>query len=614
MANGPDFSQQINPTNFQAYVQQGVVDKSGAYKAQGDLQFAKGMIGTAVDTALQIDKQSTLQGLTQQVAAIEEERQQRSLAGVAGLEQEQQMLNQESSAVKKAAGYDETYPIMLDTKLNQQVQTINDQISLKTDQLAKAKQQGIMTEFELKTRLNKIAMEAAQNNPAYAREIMSHVGTIAEMNNLTVNVKQEEALINEMNKSKAAQDKDIMDELEKLNIPEGSFTDGRGNLLDPQSAMNAIDAKRNQISQAEALDRAASSNTKIAQLNSQQFFGTGLDIEFSTGTIAYADNEFQKIINDNTMSAPEKEKMLIRRENQLSLNLAKSFPLMGLSTSTTEVKDLITLMRAQVKDLKDIYVREATGELDLADKKRKLELAQTVSQIGLYDRIPNLAEYNFMIKFAESLGTRAGMPIVKDLNSSIAKNLTENPLNIGTKYEKGKAVYTEKAPDGKIIASHGLSVVIDTAVSLDANSEDVSLLETQLNNYNTKLNSNPANAKELLRDLNSTLSTPNFKAVVDKIQDTSILGSLQENILASTTLLETQVANTLPDNAKISLRPDGRLMIAGGDMRTQSQLVRSINEAFLAFANVSGLSGDSLVNEFYSRIPSLGIGVPSEKK
>jgi hypothetical protein len=110
------------------------------------------------------------------------------------------------------------------------------------------------------------------------------------------------------------------------------------------------------------------------------------------------------------------------------------------------------------------------------------------------------------------------------------------------------------------------------------------------------------------------LSTPNFKGVVDKIKDTTILGNLQESILASTTLLETQVANTLPENAKISLRPDGRLTVVGGDMRTQSQLVRSINEAFLAFANVSGLSGDRLVNEFYSRIPSLGLGVQSEKK
>ena len=610
----PDFSQQINPTNFQAYVQQGVVDKSGAYKAQASGQALTSLLGTGIEMAKEYDKQSTLQGLTEQVAAIEQERQQRSLAGMQGLEQETQMLNQESTAVKQAAGYDETYPIMLDTKLNQQVQSINNQLSQKTEQLAKAKEQGIMTEFELKTRLNKMAMEAIQNNPAYAREIMSHISTVAELNNITANVKREEAIIDEMNKSKAAQDKDIMDELEKLNIPERAFTDGRGNLLDPQNAMNAIDAKRKIIADAENLNRMVESNNKIANLNSQQFFGTGLDVEFSTGTIAYADNQFQSIINDQTMSTPDKIKMLERKGSQLSLTLTKTFPLMGLSTSTTEVKDLVTLLRKQVDDLKGLYIREASGELDLADKKMKLEIAQTVSQLGLYDRIPNLAEYEFFSKFAESLGTRAGMSLTNQLNQSIAKNLTENPLNIGTKYEKGKAVYTEKLPDGKILASHGLSVSIDKAVSLEATPDDINLLETQLTNYNTKLNSNPANATELIRDLNSVLSTPNFKGVVDKIKDTTILGNLQESILASTTLLETQVANTLPENAKISLRPDGRLTVVGGDMRTQSQLVRSINEAFLAFANVSGLSGDRLVNEFYSRIPSLGLGVQSEKK
>jgi hypothetical protein len=610
----PDFSQQINPTNFQAYVQQGVVDKSGAYKAQASGQALTSLLGTGIEMAKEYDKQSTLQGLTDQVAAIEQERQQRSLAGQQALEQETQMLTQESLAVKQAAGYDETYPIMLDTKLNQQVQSINNQLSQKTEQLAKARDQKVMTEFELKTRLNKIAMEAIQNNPAYAREIMSHVATVAELNNITLNVKREEAMIDEMNKSKAAQDKDIMDELEKLNIPERAFTDGRGNLLDPESAMQAIDAKRAIISRAEQMDRATTMNIKTAQLKSQQFFGTGLDVEFSAGTLAFADNEFQKIVNDTTMSGPDKVKMIERRSNQLSLNLTKSFPLMGLSTSTPEVKDLVTLLRKQVDDLKGLYSREATGELDLADKKIKLEIAQTVSQLGVYDRIPNLATYEFMTKFAESLGTRAGMTLTNELNQSIAKNLTENPLNIGTKYEKGKAVYTEKLPDGKILASHGLSVSIDKAVSLEATPDDINLLETQLTNYNTKLNSNPANATELIRDLNSVLSTPNFKGVVDKIKDTTILGNLQESILASTTLLETQVANTLPENAKISLRPDGRLTVVGGDMRTQSQLVRSINEAFLAFHHVSGLSLNDAINQFYGQIPALGVVEPTEKK
>lgn len=609
-----DFSQQLQPSNFQAYVQKGVVDQSKGMKAAADISFAKGMIGTGMEVAQEIDKGMVLQGLTEEVNAIAEEQQRRSLAGVQGLEQETMMLSQSSELAKKEAGYTGAYPTMLNAELSKKLVGINNELTTKTEQLARAKEQGIMKESELKSRLNVLALQAVQNNPAYAREIMSHVATLAELNNITINVKQDEAALAEINKSQQAQAKDIMDELEKLHIPEASFTDGRGNLLDPEGAMLAIDAKRSELARAEQINRQAEMNQKIATLNSQQFFGTGLHIEYSVGALAYADSKFQAILNDPNITEVKKQEQLLKEGQRLTLNLTKSFPLMGLSQSDTQVKDLVNLLTGQIKDLQDIYTKEATGELDLAQKKRKLELQQTASQIGLYDRIPNLAEYNFFMKFAESLGTRAGMSLTQELNNSIAKNLTENPLSIGTPYEKGGAVYDTKAPDGKYIGTHGLATAIDTAVSLDATPDDISLLEKQLTNFNAKLNSNPANATELIRDLNGTLSTPNFKAVVDKIQDTTILGSLQENILASTTLLETAVANTLPENAKISLRPDGRLQVTGGDMRTQSQLVRSINEAFLAFANVSGLTGDALINEFYGRIPSLGLGSTPEKK
>jgi len=613
MANkAPDFSQQISPRSYQGYVQQGIVDKSKAMETAADFGAIKTIGDIGIKAVQEYDKASVLEGVTDQVNEIVKEQQTRSLAGIQGLEQETGMLQNQIQGTKERAGYDETYPIVLNTELNQEVQGIQSVLSEKAERLIRAKQQGIMKDDELQERLRAIARETIANNPAYASEIASHVDTISNLNNLTARVKRDVKMVEDEQKAFEAMNKDILEELEKRNIDESLFTDGRGNLLDPEGAMVAINEDRVAKADAEEWNRKVQNNEKIATLNSQQFFGEGYDARFSNGAYSYADSQLANILNSDASEA-EKITEITREVGRLKVNLNRGFPLMGLSLSDTQVKDYSDMLKGIIDDLANVYKDRASGKLDAEAAKNKLSIIKDNNQIELYETIPNKDLLDLYADIAEKLGPRDGRAFADKVNKGYKQSLTSNPDNIGTKYEKSNtsALFTEKNRTGELAFKPGLAIGIESAINDEAK---VPVLTQQLDVINRKLNSNPANATEIMRDLNSSLASPNFKAVVDKIQDTAILGDIQQSILAYTKPLNNLVTNSLGENAKVSLRSDGRVQIAGADKRTQSQTVRSINEAFLAFHHVSGLSLDDAINQFYSRVPSLGLGVQSEKK
>jgi len=607
-----DFSQQIKPESFQGYVQQGIIDKSKAMKTAADFQAIKTIGDIGIKAYQEYDKTQVLEGVTDQVNEIVKEQQTRSLAGIQGLEEEQTMLQSQIEGAKQQAGYNETYPIVLDTELNQEVQGIQNVLTEKADQLVRAKQQGIMTDFELQERLRKIARETIANNPAYASEIASHVDTISNINNLTARVKREEKMVQDEQATIDAMNKDILEEMETRNIDESLYTDGRGNLLDPEGAMNAINADRRLKKEAEDFNKMVQRNEKIANLNSQQFFGEGYDAQFSNGAYAYADSQLANIINSDASEA-EKLTEITREVGRLKVNLNKGFPLMGLSLSDTQVKDYSDMLKGIIDDLANVYKDRASGKLDAEAAKNKLSIIKDKSQIDLYETIPNKDLLDLYADIAEKLGAKEGRGFAEKVVKGYKQILTDNPDNVGTKYEKSNSstLFIEKNRTGELAFKPGLVIGIENAINKE---EGIGPLTQQLDVINRKLNSNPANATEIIRDLNSSLASPNFKAVVDKIQDTSILGDIQQSILAYTTPLETLARNSVTDSTKVSLRSDGRVQIAGADKRTQSQTVRSINEAFLAFHHVSGLSLDDAINQFYSKIPSLGVVEPTEKK
>lgn len=181
MAKAPDFQQIMQEYNVRPYVAEPIVNKAPGLRAGAELSSIASVGGSVIKGIQAYDKAKTLEGVTDQVNEIITEQQQRSLGGVASLEKDVMGTQAQMNQVKRMAGYDETYPIMLNQQLNKDVSGIQNVLTDKADRLIRAKNQGIMTEFELKERLAKVTREALAANPAYAREIASHVGTIVDL-------------------------------------------------------------------------------------------------------------------------------------------------------------------------------------------------------------------------------------------------------------------------------------------------------------------------------------------------------------------------------------------------------------------------------------------------
>ncbi len=117
MAKAPDFQQIMQEYNVKPYVAEPIINKAPGLRAGAELGAIADIGGTIIRGVQAYDKAKTLEGVTQQVNDIVNEQQQRSLGGVASLEKDVMGTQAQMEQVKKMAGYDETYPIMLNQQL-----------------------------------------------------------------------------------------------------------------------------------------------------------------------------------------------------------------------------------------------------------------------------------------------------------------------------------------------------------------------------------------------------------------------------------------------------------------------------------------------------------------
>jgi len=195
MAKAPDFSQQMATSNFQGYVEKGIVDKSKAIQTAADFSALSQGIGMAYDVYTAYDKSKVLGGISEQIDALAREQQSRSSIGLET--QRQDILSQraEFDRTLEESDYDGSYPLNLNTSLNKQVVELRDSLMEKTDRFVKAREQGSMNDYELSERLSALYREEATRNPAYSGEIKSHISTLEDMYNLKKRVAYDKASV-----------------------------------------------------------------------------------------------------------------------------------------------------------------------------------------------------------------------------------------------------------------------------------------------------------------------------------------------------------------------------------------------------------------------------------
>jgi soluble lytic murein transglycosylase len=611
MAKAPDFQQIMQEYNVRPYVAEPIVNKAPGLRAGAELSSIASVGGSVIKGIQAYDKAKTLEGVTDQVNEIITEQQQRSLGGVASLEKDVMGTQAQMNQVKRMAGYDETYPIMLNQQLNKDVSGIQNVLTDKADRLIRAKNQGIMTEFELKERLAKVTREALAANPAYAREIASHVGTIAEVNNLSARVNQDVQFI----KDQQAVYQQQVKQLETLALQNGVYIYGKEyqNLDGSRNYEKIIEDTGKKVEKKEFyndLKQSVDTNTAISTLNAQQISDYGLHYKLTDAVTDNVNAQFDNILKDSTIT--NKEMAFTQVANNATTLARRGFVTNNVNPDDPRIKPALDLFDNQLKLIQDTYIKQANGTYTAEQAKNRLSTLIDTKKYEAYTKMPSLVEMELKANIFGKLSPRSQAQFQVDFDNSIKDMLTTSDKVMGTDYDKSDRAFTSKAGGKETVAKSFLDENIKlTSTEKRGGAE----LEATLSKYIAKLDTNPATGKQITQDLIRSLANPQFKQVASEIKDPAILSGLQRHISDYVPLLNNAVNQfriTNPGNLNVTFNDkDGTIVVTGTDQDTRSvnqfnaQTVRSINETFTAFYNSSGLSLSEARVQFYGKLPSL---------
>jgi soluble lytic murein transglycosylase len=611
MAKAPDFQQIMQEYNVRPYVAEPIVNKAPGLRAGAELSSIASVGGSVIKGIQAYDKAKTLEGVTDQVNEIITEQQQRSLGGVASLEKDVMGTQAQMNQIKRMAGYDETYPIMLNQQLNKDVSGIQNVLTDKADRLIRAKNQGIMTEFELKERLAKVTREALAANPAYAREIASHVGTIAEVNNLSARVNQDVQFIKDQQAVYQQQVKQLETQAlqNDVNIFGSKYQnqDGSRNYeLIAEDTGKKIEKKEFYNDLKQSVD----TNTAVSTLNAQQISDYGLHYKLTDAVTDNTNAQFDRILKDPTIT--NKEMAFTQVANNATTLARRGFVTNNVNPDDPRIKPALDLFDNQLKLIQDTYIKQANGTYTAEQAKNRLSTLIDTSKYEAYTKMPSLVEMELKANIFGKLSPRSQAQFQVDFDNSIKDMLTTSDKVMGTDYDKSDRAFTSKAGGKETVAKSFLDENIKlTSTEKRGGAE----LEATLSKYIAKLDTNPATGKQITQDLIRSLANPQFKQVASEIKDPAILSGLQRHISDYVPLLNNAVNQfriTNPGNLNVTFNDkDGTIVVTGTDQDTRSvnqfnaQTVRSINETFTAFYNSSGLSLSEARVQFYGKLPSL---------
>jgi hypothetical protein len=620
MAKAPDFQQIMQEYNVRPYVAEPIVNRAPGIRAEGELGSIATFGNAAIAGAVALDKARALEGVTEQVNNIVNEQQQRSLGGVSSMERDVQNTQAQMDQVKRMAGYDNTYPIMLNQQLSTEVSGIQNVLTDKADRLIKAKNQGIMSEFELKERLAKVTREALAANPAYAREISIHVGRIAEVNNLSARVNQDVEFIKDQQASVNAQIKQLETEALKneVNIYSPKFQNPDGS-RDYNKIASATGEQIEKKQFYNAIDQSVKTNQAITNLNAQQVSDAGLHYKLTDAVTDNVNAQFNKVLQDGSIR--DKEMALTQIANDASSLVRKGFLINNVNPDDPRIKPAVDFFDSQLKAIKDTYSKQANGTYTAEEAKNRLDTFVNTKKYEVYTKKPSLIEMEMLANIFGKMSTRAQAENQVDFDNKIKSMLDIPKEAIGTAYDKTDGAFSTKAGGKDNVAK----ALLDENVNITATEKRGGAeLENTLSKFVAKLDTNPANGKQITQDLIKSLSNPQFKQVVSEIKDPAVLSGLQKHIsdyvpLLNNAVNQFRIAN--PGNLNVTFNDkDGTIVVTGTDQDSRSlnqfnsQTVRSINEAFTAFYNTSGLSLSEARVQFYGKLPSLVSGGDLSKK
>ena len=613
----------LGRSNFQGTVQAGVVDKSKAMEKEADMTaLAKGT-ELGINTYQDYDKSQVLGDVAKDIGGVITDQQDRSLAGQQALEGAIVKGADEVAIIQSEAGYDGTYPTVLNQQLTDDSLGIQNAIATQTEKLTNARQQGIMGDLELKERLAKITREAITANPAYANEIMGHVSAVSSMNNLTARVAEDLSTIKDAKTASDARDKEIRREAYDIGIAVEDYSDENG-AINYTLLKDRLSKKIRNKAMVDEMKLEVEAGTVKYQKDAKKLIDEGLpNILNDSQTDDIADKAVE-IMNDPKMTPANKiielEKYIQKQDRMVSKWYSDS----GANVNAANLKPFEDTRRANAAGILKSYTGVYNGETNAQASKNFVDYMQNENQRLLFEKHPRLITIITNHEVVKDIGMNiSGAADLKNkFSKEVIEFMTVEPETLTspvTNNSVNNAFKPLQTKNGGVTSEASIITMAALDQTLKANPEEgaVEAFTDTLQRRTTWMANTPEDTGPATANLIKDLSNPKMTQGLTSITDPSLISELDTAVNSYKPILKNALDSFKKEfpEAKLQIREnDGMLFIPNADRKytpfMQNNL-RSINDAARAHYNVNKLSPNGKnASAFYADI----LGEPDPKK
>jgi hypothetical protein len=607
---------ELQGPRYNAYIKQGVVDKSSVQEAEA-FKIGTQAAEYGLTMAKEYDKFNTLKGVAEEIGQIMQEQEDRSYAGQASLTQETEDLKNQMGLAQDKAGYDQTYPSVLNQELTDQTRGVQNALAEKTDRLTRAREQGAMTEFELETRLNAIAREAIARNPALAPDVIKHVSTVSNMNNLTEKVKIDAKILEGQQKTAEAYSKSIIKQAEAkgsgINLALPKYYDpATGGYNIPQIQQ---DLARNEkyITANELIENEQTLMESGLKLNTQKLINSGLMFDIGDARVMKSGIDFDAILEGEGTEATKIEKIKLSAVNNYE-KVLRAYNARGIDTTNPAVKQALDSMKSRIDSRAAMYIENIGNANQLKIVKDNLALQENMSKEKLY-RIKGLTDQIALGEMLNNITGPYGGLAEKEAVQNKALEIISNSQSDMADPEKAlsNAELFKVEPGSRMSAYSGAGNSYRQQYLNNPNEETKEALNKHISKGLSFI-SNPENVNktDASGNLVNLIADPRTTDAVVKAINPNIKGSLRNLIMIhGEGMNQTQVQPILElmvqrnDGSRLLRMDDGTITVQpGSGVDVDPRLLKAVgglDDTFRAYHKISGNNSiDKSFTEFYS--------------
>lgn len=537
----------LGKTTHKGYIKSGVVNNSKAIDTATDFNFATGVAKAGLDTAMDIKEASVLEEIRGQVEGLSQEVADRSLEGQAtfaeGIVNDQALIGD----AKESAGYDGTYPTALNTNLHQDITGIQGQLQTKIDKLTRAKNQGVMSEFELSQRLAAITKEAVTNNPYYTNEIIAQASQTASLNNITARVKHDTSILEDQVALDAAANKKLVTEALKHDVdiynPDGRYQDANGNM---DSAAVALELTKRQQKKSTYTQYKIhnDTNTEIKGMNTEQLLDSGQPYLLNDAVVFGSDARMNEVLAGK--GSPDEKQRIIERIAQEELSDLNGFYIkQGARLDDPRVKSYLESAKARMDSMKKTYIDSITGKINADTAKNELDYIVNSEAQNLYKNNPGLSTDLTIINAIKGFSPAVGYAdkiqvekrIIETLNRTPASNADTKNRDVNKSFEIPKGSSIKLSPISQVTNSSAETVLSQnddlSKEIFEDNLESRVAYQSNTGKY-VESNTQDLDYQSLIKDLNK----PQVVEAYAKLENPQLTQSLVDTIDSKDTVMQ----------------------------------------------------------------------------